>query len=155
MNQELYELLKKTKFPKNNKRYIASNNGSCMTLTFGITGLNNRSWVSVQNNKHKILYEALKKYADEIDPLFSYTSITVNKNFKSYPHLDKNNSGMSMIIAMGDFSGGRLIIDDNYIDIKNKKCYFEAYKQIHSTEDFSGDRYSIIYFTRSSKINPL
>ena len=148
----LYDILKNTKFPKNNNRIVASNNGSCLTLTFGITGLGNRSWDSRQNKKNEKLYEELKKFSQELDSTFKYTSITVNKNFKTHPHLDKNNIGLSMIIALGDFEGGRLIINNNYVDIKNNKHYFEGHKHIHSTEDFTGERYSIIYFNRKLSI---
>jgi len=149
----MIDYLNSIKFPLNNKRYIASNNSSCQTMTFGITGLNNRSWNSVQNIKNKELYLKLIDFGKELDPNFKYSSITINKNFKSYPHYDSNNIGISMIIAIGDYTGGNLNVSGKSIDVYNKIHYFDGSKELHWTDDFIGTRYSIIYFTR--KINTL
>ena len=86
--------------------------------------------------------------ANVLDPDFKYTSITVNKNFQTSPHYDSSNIGMSMIISIGDYTGGELLVEGNIIDIHNKKFYFDGSKQLHSTMPFDGERYSIIYFTR-------
>jgi len=142
--------LETVKFPKNYIRRTATNNSYCRTLTFGKTGYgsNRRSWESVQNIKNEKLYLLLKELAINIDPNFKYTSITVNKNFKSYPHYDSNNAGESMIIALGNYTGGELNIEGVKIDIHDKVCYFDGRNKLHYTEDFEGTRYSIIFFTR-------
>ena len=147
---KLLETLELAKFPNNTHRRVASNYGPCRTITFGLTGLPGRSWESSSGKKFPDLYLQLKNLASKIDPNFKYTSITVNKNFRSFPHYDFCNKGMSMIIAIGNFTGGRLIVEDVLVDIHNKVHYFDGSKQLHHTEDFQGTRYSMIFFTRKT-----
>ena len=149
--EQLLEELRRTKFPLNMRRKEASNYKGCYVMTFGLTGLNGRTWESVQNKHHEKLYLLLKNYALELNKNHKYTSITVNKNFQSYPHYDKNNEGASMIIAIGNFTGGNLNIEGESIDIHNKICYFNGSEKLHSTEPFIGERYSIIFYTRRLK----
>lgn len=151
---ELLEELNKTKFPSNYYRKIASNNSACKTMTFGLTGMNTRTWISKKNKSHEKLYRLLVDFGKSIDPNFIYTSITVNDSFKSYPHYD-NNDGISMITALGDFTGGRLIIEGNPVNIQNKIYYFNGKTQLHWTEEFIGRRFCIIYFTRKVKASQL
>ena len=150
---DIFECLEKIKFPNNTYRPIASNYGSCKTMTFGLTGLGTRTFESVKGERYPETYEKLKMLATKLNKDHKYTSITVNKNFKTFPHYDNNNVGMSMIISIGNFTGGRLILNnksgDEFIDIHNKPYFFNGSEQLHSTEEFQGTRYSIIYFTRT------
>ena len=111
--------MRKTPFTFNYNRKKASNNGKCLTMTFGRTGLSSRSWDSAKNKRFPELHKSLIKLADTLDPGFVFTSITVNKNFQTYPHYDSNNVGNSMIIALGDYKGGNLNIEGTSTDINN------------------------------------
>jgi hypothetical protein len=53
-----------------------------------------------------------------------------------------------MIIGLGNYSGGELLFNDLdiKIDIKNNPYFFKGDKLKHSTLDFIGDRYTIMYF---------
>ena len=42
----------------------------------------------------------------EVRPEFCFTSVQVNKNYASALHVDKNNCGPSLIVGLGDYSGG-------------------------------------------------
>ncbi len=148
MTEDLLKILESTRFRPNYYRRIASNNCSCLTMTFGITGLASRSWPSKKNEQFPELYKALIDFGHSLNPDFTYTSITVNKNFQSFPHYDRN-EGLSMITALGSFTGGNLNIEGQSYNIRNKVRYFDGSFQEHWTEPFEGTRYSIIYFTRA------
>jgi hypothetical protein len=96
---------------------------------------------------------------------FKWTSFNVNKNYAGAIHRDGNNFGPSMISAFGDFTGGALNYyphDDGKIDLqklqktssnkadkldlKNGLVLFNG-NSAHRVDDFTGNRYSIVYFT--------
>ncbi|CAK0831421.1 unnamed protein product, partial [Prorocentrum cordatum] len=45
-------------------------------------------------------------------PDFPFTSIQLNYNYASRPHVDKNNLGASVIVGFGDYDGGELWVHD-------------------------------------------
>lgn len=132
----------------------------CESITFGTTKQifnikDNRYKPSVWNKKYPDLYDALLELATYIIPddfeFKGEMNITLNKNLKCLPHNDKN-KGDSIIMGFGDYQGGRLKLhhsEDNieYVDIKYKPFKFNGKKTLHSTEEFKGDRYSVIYYT--------
>lgn len=99
------------------------------------------------NKKYETVYNQLKKLIREIAPDFQYTSITVNKNFKCNPHKDRANKSPSLIIGLGDYSGGELNIEGVKYDIKCRALIFNGSLLEHSTEPFTGTRYSIVYYS--------
>jgi len=106
---------------------------------------------SNNNTHYPEIYEALQKIIKILDPFFKYQTITINKNVKALPHRDRNNSGTSLIIGFGDYTGGGLYVEENdglYIlhDINRKPLYFDGVKQTHYTEPFEGERWTIIYY---------
>ena len=132
----------------------------CESITFGFkkqmfkknAGLIESIW----NKKYPEIYQRLLELSSYIIPedfdfeKSSSMNITLNKNFKCLPHYDKNNSD-SIIIGIGNYSGGRLMLYDEhdnitYVDIKNKSFQFNGFETKHGTEDFDGDRYSIVYY---------
>jgi hypothetical protein len=103
--------------------------------------------------KYKIIWEMARKIMNEYDPDFKFTTIQFNKNHKMKKHLDKNNVGCSYIVGLGNYEGGELRIwnerdeDPKDIDIKNKFYKFNGYIHYHETQDFTGDRISLVFFT--------
>ena len=92
------------------------------------------------------MYQKLKELIEIIDPDFEYTTITLNKNVLCKPHYDANNLSPSIIISLGDFSGGELNVEGKKYDIKMQPLKFNGSKLKHWTEPFQGDRYSFIYY---------
>ena len=87
-----------------------------------------------------------KKSAKDADEFF-FTSIQVNKNYASALHVDRNYCGPSLIIGLGNFEGGQLwTFDQGPLDVKNKWVSFDG-NLPHGTLCFSGNRYSLIFFT--------
>jgi hypothetical protein len=111
---------------------------------------------SVWNKKYPEIYQNLLELSSYIIPedfdfeKSSSMNITLNKNFKCLPHYDKNNSD-SIIMTIGNFEGGRLMLYDEhdnveYVDIYENPLQFNGLETKHGTEDFTGDRWSIVYY---------
>lgn len=92
----------------------------------------------------------MKNFIKEYHPTFKYTTIQINKNIRSPPHIDKNNVGPSYIIALGEYSGGELYIEGKPHNIKNRFLKFDGTKG-HWVAPFTGTRYSLVYFTHTFK----
>jgi len=105
---------------------------------------------SKYNEKFPELYDALQDLIETYHPDFSYTTIQVNKNVKSLPHIDMNNVGPSYIIGLGDYDGGDLVIEGFPYNIKNRWKRFDG-RDAHWVEPYIGTRYSIVYFTHTFK----
>lgn len=152
--EEVLDILNKIKFPKNKNRKNVSNEIlECFAL--GLVPYRGQyfcdyktSGVSRFNKKYSLLYDKLRDLIKNYDSSFNYTTIQVNKNIVCNPHTDKNNIGLSYIIGLGDYEDGNLMIEEDEYDIKNKFILFDG-KKIHYNKSFTGDRYSIIYFTHS------
>jgi hypothetical protein len=105
------------------------------------------------NPKFKRLYFSLcslyKKYVKR-----KPGAIRVNCNIKSKKHVDSKNVGTSVILGIGNYTGGCLILHPSssqkckkkYINIKNAFVIFDSTSIIHSTDKFTGKRYSFVYF---------
>lgn len=91
-------------------------------------------------------YELLKNLIEYIEPDFEYNTITLNHNSICRAHYDKLNKSPSLIIGLGNYSGGELIVEDCLFNIKNNPLIFNGGISKHATNDFTGDRYTIIYY---------
>ena len=80
-----------------------------------------------------------------------YTSITVNQNFRAAPHRDKGNISVSTVVAFGEYEGGQLEIFEGekkgVWDVKHQPVITDFSKALHSVRDFTGNRYSLVYYT--------
>lgn len=120
------------------------------------------------------LVRLLSNFARKSNPDFEFTSIQVNKNYASRPHVDKNNLGESLIIGLGDYTGGDVWVHDegavafelqediscmyhyeagatyhgSWMDIRGKWTHFNG-NRLHFTQPFQGERFSLVYFTCS------
>ena len=111
-----------------------------------------QSWLRPKLFYH--LQEFAKKYVD-----ISWTSITVNQNFKAEPHRDKGNQGESFLVAFGDFTGGELVVHEGDLsgthNIRYKPIKTDFSKVLHSVKDFQGHRYSLVFYTlKPTKMPP-
>ena len=103
---------------------------------------------------YHLLLEFGKQYVD-----LSFNSITVNQNYKAEPHRDKNNKGDSYLVAFGSFSGGELEILEGdrtgVYNINRTPIKDDFSKILHSVKDFTGNRYSLVYYWFDNKRLPL
>lgn len=100
------------------------------------------------NKKFPELHLLLQELIQFYQPGYEYTTIQVNKNVECLPHVDKNNVGMSYVIALGDFTGGELVIENKPYNIKNRFKLIDG-RLGHWTNPFAGDRYCLVYFTHT------
>ncbi len=154
----ILELLENTKFPKTKRTNISTESQRCFVL--GDVNYRGQSYLKGQtrgpsryNKKFPELFNALQKLIKNHDPDFTYTTIQLNKNIESAPHIDKNNVGDSYIIGLGDYTGGDLVVEGVKHNIKDKFFRFNGTKG-HWTDTFKGTRYSIIFFTHTFKPPP-
>lgn len=154
----ILQLLRATKFPKCKSRpnVADSYEGFCLgEVNYrGQTFLGGRTrGPSKHNRYHPELFEALQIFMAHTKPKFTYTTIQINKNVECRPHIDTNNVGPSYIIALGNFTGGELMLEGRALNIKNRLVKFDGTKG-HWTSPFQGERYSIIFFTHTFKPPP-
>lgn len=146
--KEILEELERRPLQTNKYRTIA---GDGKSQSFGIVNrrclpvdYSRQNWLRPKLYYH--LQEFAKKYVD-----ISWTSITVNQNYRSLPHRDKGNQGESFLVAFGSYSGGDLRIHEGDLsgshDIWCKPIKADFSKILHSVDVFSGTRYSLVFYT--------
>lgn len=91
------------------------------------------------------LQEFAKRYVD-----ISWTSITVNQNYRCAPHRDKGNYGLSYLVSFGSYTGGDLqILEGDLSGNHNVYCRplkTDFSKVLHSVDHFTGERYSLVFY---------
>jgi hypothetical protein len=143
--ERLLELLKAKPIEIYYKRVNSSGVGR--TLPFGIVYRRHFGLGRAKNNKkYPEHYKELLKIADKLKIDCNWTSIMLNDNYKSLPHVDANNDGVSCIVGFGDYEQGEINVENEKYDIKYKPLHMDASKQIHFTEEWIGSRYTIIFF---------
>ena len=156
MYDQALQDLENIKFPKTTSRKNISNKAT-EAFVLGEVNLRGQKILNYKtrgdsrfNKRFPDLYDLLRDFIKQHDPDFNYTTIQLNKNIQSPPHIDKNNVGYSYIIGLGDYTGGNLVIEGKQYDIKNKWLKFDG-RLGHWVEPFTGTRYTIIYFTHTFK----
>lgn len=86
-------------------------------------------------------------------PDFQFESIQINKNFQCPRHKDGKNVGKSLLMGLGDYTGGETGVCglksegiEELYDIRYKPIIFDGSKHEHWVEPYEGDRYSIVLF---------
>jgi hypothetical protein len=127
----------------------------CHSFIFGRNMKDSTGQLSYWSTEYSELYAFLQKLMGNYDPGHLYTNITINKNLVCKKHTDGGNTGKSYIIAFGNFTGGRLFIEQpgggnrKACDLFRKFVPFEGSTQPHETESFVGERYSAVFYTSS------
>ena len=142
---EAERLLNKYTLPEQNRegRYKGRRN------TFGVVCCllkHTRPPKPANNNRHyPELFEALRALGDAIVP-FTYDAITINQNTVIPKHKDKGNLGASLLITMGNYTGGRFMLGEEPQDTLYNPIVFNGDEVEHYGEPFEGTRFSVIYF---------
>jgi hypothetical protein len=94
------------------------------------------------------ILEELKLIMFEIYPDFKFTTVQVNNNCSIGYHTDKNNQGDTVILSLGEYEGGLLIVDGVEYNTDCCAVRFNATKIPHMVpNDIVGTKYSLIYFS--------
>lgn len=146
--KEILEELESRPLPENKYRDVA---GTGRSQTFGLVNrrclpvdYSRQNWMRPKLFFH--LQEFAKKYVD-----ISWTSITVNQNYQASPHRDKGNQGVSYLVAFGSYAGGDLVIHEGDLsgnhNIWCRPIKTDFSKYLHSVQTFTGNRYSLVFYT--------
>ena len=105
---------------------------------------------SRSNKKHPHMMSLFREFINSHYPEFKFTSVYVNKNTVCKEHLDSKNTGESLLVGFGKYTGGQTIL---YIDDKPKSFHIKTNSLIfngseipHKSESFKGIRYSLVFF---------
>jgi hypothetical protein len=152
---EILQELQSRPLPVNKYRDKA---GSGRSQTFGLVNrrclpvdYSRQNWIRPKLFYH--LQEFARQYVD-----VSWTSITVNQNYRAGPHRDKGNYGISYLVAWGSYTGGDLqILEGDLSGSHNIYCRpikTDFSKVLHSVQDFTGERYSLVFYNLKSTKMP-
>ena len=78
------------------------------------------------------------------------STIAINRNAQFRPHTDSGagaGQSTSLIVGLGDYCGGDLVLEGEQKDIRYKATEFNGWKQRHWTMPFKGERFSLVWFT--------
>ena len=148
MEGQLLEALRQISIPKDNRRGVRKHvqdykRGGLMGYAQNYT--QTIYTASTFTQRKPALAKLLCDYVKEKRPDFRFSCIQVNEGASAL-HVDLANQGSSLIIALGNFTGGELYIyPDKIVDIQNKLNEFDGLYP-HMTLPFEGERFSIVYF---------
>lgn len=148
--QELHALLAQTKITLcSGKLGRAKSFGTHRAMTLGIcrARTTHKLGLSYMSKKYPELYKRIVEFGKTFVP-FEFTTIHINHNVVCPRHLDPNNIGQSCIVALGDYTGCDLVIENvGTYDIKCKPLVFNGAKAYHyNTPLIDGDKYSLVFF---------
>lgn len=174
--QNLLGLLSKVVIPKISKNRVDASGNILVaereniigaigrTCNFGLVRSRRIGYTTSRpSQKYPEIYKAIFKFGNHVcPPGMDITSITLNHGVKAKKHVDSFNVGDSVIVGIGDYEGGKLRVYDGgrdsetYTahDIHDKPLMFNGAKYAHETEDFTGTRYTIIYYSQRPKKIP-
>ena len=78
------------------------------------------------------------------------THCAVNFNARFTPHVDSGiglGQSLSMIVGIGDYSGGELFVEGISYSVRYTPLEFDGWKQRHWTGPFTGERFSLVWFS--------
>jgi hypothetical protein len=78
------------------------------------------------------------------------STIAINRHAQFLPHRDTGvgaGQSRSLIVALGDYTGGELVVDGEMRNIRYQPVEFDGWQSIHYTLPFYGERYSLVWFT--------
>lgn len=126
--------------------------GRTVTMGYGNTRRNGTAEFAA-NAKWPTVLRALIEFGNRVVPEgWTYTAITLNHGVQAKKHLDGNNIGRSVIVGIGDYTGGELRVwdanDENPQDwdLKDRPTLMNGALLPHETQPFTGERYTMIFY---------
>ena len=128
----------------------------CQSFIFGRNMKDPNYEYSYWSLQYPAIYQELQNFfAKYTKSQFRYTHITLNKNLQCKRHTDGGNMGLSYIIAIGNYTGGALRVerdehhpnDVTIHDLHRTFVLFNGKEQPHETLPFTGERYTLVYYT--------
>ena len=112
----------------------------------------------ISNGRYPDLFKFLVAFGNLVVPKdWTYQAITLNHGVEAKKHKDSKNCGDSVIIGIGDYTGGNLRIwetDDcegEDYDLHNMPRIFNGALHYHQTMPFEGERYTMIFYKQRNE----
>lgn len=103
--------------------------------------------LSIDSKKFPHIYEEINYIGSIICP-FEFESVQVNKDLVCPPHKDSKNSGISLLVSFGNYTGCNIVIDGTTYDAKYRPTIFDGATLEHcNTDDLVGTKYSLVFFS--------
>jgi len=134
------------------------------TCNFGLTRSRRTGYCLARYSlKWPKIHKAIFDFGNHVCPAgMDVTSVTLNYGVKAKKHVDSFNVGESVIVGIGEYEGGKLRVYEGgnscesytSYNIHDNPLMFNGAKLAHETEDFTGNRYTIIYYSQRPKKIP-
>ncbi len=95
--------------------------------------------VAMRENKQEIYNECRRLFPEK-----NFDCVMINKNFQCPAHRDRNNIGDSIIVGLGDYNGGDLVVEGEPHCILYSPLIFNGSEKEHWVDNFTGDRYTVV-----------
>ena len=119
-------------------------------ITLGTTHHDGHTRLSLQNDKNEELIRDINKIInDKLGAGFRWNTLQIQKNSITRPQVALSHVGTSVMILLGDFTGGAFrAVDSSYsVSTPNSLLIYNAHKP-HLSEHFSGTRFSVACYFR-------
>ena len=118
---------------------------------FGMTYYRGSFQLSSYSKRYPHMMKLFKEFINSHNPGFEFKSVYVNRNTVAKKHLDSKNTGTSLLVGLGSYTGGETILYDkdgleSKFNINSQSLIFNGSKIPHSSEQFEGTRYSLVFF---------
>lgn len=146
--QKLYELLESITFKLTSQTNNRPNFNKHRRNTFGYVRerFSGKTALSLYSKRFPYIFFELIKYGKRICP-HPFTTIHVVQNLVCNPHKDPQNIGDQTIISLGEYTGCKLVIENQIYDAFCNPITFNGAEKMHwNTDDLVGNKYSLIFY---------
>ena len=109
------------------------------------------------HTKPELFAEILRIGEIVCPPSFSFNTVTLNHNTLSPRHQDANNTGESVLVSFGEYSGSHICVEQGEnnvvtINTRHQPVMFDGSTMFHwNSDDREGDKYSLVFYTRNNE----
>jgi len=119
--------------------------------SFGVTKYRGNLQSTRSSKSYPHILPLFENFIDSHKPGFKFKNVYVNRNTVCKKHLDSKNSGTSLLVGLGSYTGGETVLYDkdgveSKFNINTHSLVFDGSKIEHSSEPFEGTRYSLVFF---------
>lgn len=150
--QPLLDLLKIHTVKMCEKRSSRLGFGKCRVEQYGYVRarFTGEVGLSYTSKKKFHIYDEIIKIGEQICP-FKFNSIQLNNNTVCPPHHDSDNTGNSLLVSFGDYTGCNIVIEGTMYDAKYAPIIFNGSQREHwNTNDLVGNKYSLVFYNNKT-----
>ena len=102
---------------------------------------------SAFSKKNTAIHDEVFRIGSLICP-FEFNAVQLNHNVVCPPHVDSNNASDSVLVSFGNYSGGKIVINDIEYSAYCQPITFDGTKLIHwnTPLDEGSEKYSLVFY---------